>query len=208
VFTLKRNDAIGYAAAFVSFMLERLGTEAGIRSIILFGSSVSGDVGRESDIDVFVNAPGERKAIEKKIKKLQEEFFDSPVYTGYWRMLGVKNSFHVIVDNLDEYGMKESIISQGIVLFGKYLDIPEGHALKSIIYWKGVKPEKKRVTVHRKLFGYSFRGKRYPGMLEKRGGQALSAGCIIIDAAFEREFLGMFSSLKISVKTRKVIELA
>lgn len=205
---LKRNELIGYAMSFVSFFMERLERERiGIKNIVLFGSAVTGNVERESDIDIFVNVLSDQPELDKKISGIQDAFFQSHIYKGYWKLLGIKNSFHVIVDSLEKYELKESIISQGIILYGKYIDIPRDYKPRTIIYWRNVKPENKRVNLHRKLFGYSFRNKRYEGMLERYKGQLLSSGSILVDSETEKAFLDVFRIMKIPVRIKKIIEL-
>ena len=51
---IERKSLIGYAAGFVSFIMDsRVGED--INRIILFGSVARGDFGKKSDIDLFID---------------------------------------------------------------------------------------------------------------------------------------------------------
>ena len=97
-------ELISYAVDFVSFLLQNLNESEReeIKSVLLFGSSARGEARKESDIDIFVDIISNNERIEKKIKKINKEFFDSVKYTKYWKLLDVENDFHIIVGKINE----------------------------------------------------------------------------------------------------------
>lgn len=203
------NSLISYTLGFVSYIMENLDRDETkkIKKIILFGSLIRERIEKTSDIDIFVDVIRTDEKLEQKIQRLRESFFRSPRYKEYWKLLNIKNEFQIFVDKLDNYKLKESIISQGIILYGRYVDVPRGHKLKTLFFWKNVKPEIKRVNLFRKLFGYAYKGKRYSGLVQKRDGEHITKNCIVVESEFENEFLNIFRSMKIPVKIKKIIEL-
>ena len=113
---MKSNSLKAFAVDFVSFLIQHLDSLEGIRNIILFGSIARGDFDKDSDIDIFIDTK------DKKITtdKIVSDFYQSQKYLKYWKLLGIENTINCKVGNLDKWELKRSIISNGIVLYGKY----------------------------------------------------------------------------------------
>lgn len=201
------TSLISYALDFASFLLEKLGKEAEkINSIILFGSVARGEASEKSDIDIFIDLASDEKRTEKTIEKTAGEFYESAIFRKYWKLLGIKNEINCVSGRLDEWkDIKRSIISDGIILYGKYKgQIKEGKNY-TILSWKSVKPETKRAVFNKKMFGYSHRNKFYNGLMQAYSGEKLDSA-VLIPMEHANDAIRLFRKMKITVKIRNVSE--
>ncbi len=201
---LKLNKKLlGYSGDFVSFLLENI-DKSKIERIILFGSVSREDADEDSDVDLFVET---NFKIGKTIEKLKSDFFDSIRFKNYWSLKGVKNDIKIKTGKLDEWeDIKNSIISNGVILYGKFESMPKNSIHKTIFSWENIKPESKRVLLFKRLFGYKAESKEYPGLMDKYYGEKLSKGSIMVDTKNSNLFMKIFKEMKITVKIRKIIE--
>jgi len=184
------NDKIAYAAAFCSFLIER----ADVRSVILFGSTSRGGANKESDIDIFVDTQGNKN----RINGILDEFYESKI-NELWNLKGIKNPISLIIGNIEEkewLDLKRSIITDGIVLFGKYKSEPEKLRHFMLFSYRGVTDTKKRVNLHRKLFGYKVGKRRYEGIVSKSGGIRHGSGSFSVPIEKYRDVMDIFREMK------------
>ncbi|MBU4245579.1 MAG: nucleotidyltransferase domain-containing protein [Nanoarchaeota archaeon] len=202
---MKENLVISYAADFVSFVLSRPKTFKKIDEIVLFGSVARKEAGENSDVDIFINTP-EEKTVELEIEIAKKEFYESVKFKKYWKLLGVENDIRCVVGKLEEWNdLKGSILSDGIVLYGKYKESAEPAKLFAIFDWRAIKPETKRALFNKRMFGYKQKGKSYAGMLQKSGGQKLD-NSVLVPVENSKDMLKLFRDMNISVKIRNVNE--
>jgi len=189
---LKYKELVAYALSFVTFALPKINVD----EIILFGSVARGEADEKSDIDLFFNIEKEDKKIKEKIKLELERFYKSKL-AELWLLKGIKNPIKVEVGNLNKWKLKRSIISGGIVLYGKYQGIPEGK--KGFVFFnlKPIKNIAKRNKIIRKLFGRKEKGYDAKGILETLGGKKLSATCFLVPIEKTKEILQILNSEKI-----------
>ena len=193
-----------YAIDFTSFLLEKINVDY-IKRIILFGSVARGEDSLKSDVDLFIDLI--KKIPDKDIKKVKEEFMKSKRYRNYWLLKGVKNDFNIVSGKLDEWkDLKNSIISNGITLYGKFDETPKDGIHKTIFSWENIKPESDRVLLSKRLFGYKKGKKSYEGLIQKLEGERIGKGIIAVPSANANMFLKLFRDMKIPVKIRKIIE--
>ena len=147
---IERESLISYAMSFASFLLDsKIGTK--ISKIILFGSVARGDFDEASDIDIFVDTNAK---IEKDVDRLMTLFMSSKTYEA-WKLKGVKNDISVKTGYLEKWSLRREIISSGILLYGKYNELP-----KNAKYYEMIKIDLKKfktsdqVRIWRKLYGY------------------------------------------------------
>lgn len=198
-----KNKLLAYAVDFASFLLERVKVDY-IKSIILFGFVARGEASNKSDIDIFVDVAG---PINKEVKRVKADFLKSKRYNDYWLLKGVKNKLNIIVGKLDEWQeLKNSIISNGIVLYGKFEETPKKGVHKCVFSWENVKPEPNRVLLSKRLFGYKKGKKNYEGLVDKYKGERIGKGTISMPLTSSNVFLKLFRNMKIPVKIRKIIE--
>ncbi len=201
------TSLISYSLDFASFLLEKLGKEAEkINSIILFGSAARGEASEKSDIDIFIDLASDEKRTEKKIEGTAGEFYESALFRKYWKLMGIKNEINCVSGKLDEWkDIKRSIISDGIILYGKYKEqIKEGKPY-AILSWKPIKPESKRAIFNKKMFGYNQRGKFYSGMLQKYSGEKMD-NAVLMPIERANDAIRLFRKMKITVKIRNMGE--
>lgn len=193
----EKNKLIAYALDFVSYALSKI---ENINKIILHGSVARGDNNGESDIDLFFDSND--KKLEKKIKKIIEDYCKTKKYHE-WELKGIENPFSVIVGKLDSAewkDLKRAIIDTGIILYGKYKGEVEKINQYVLLSFENIKPEKKRVVVYRKLFGFSNGKDKYAGEVEKAGGVRVGKGVVIIPVENIEKIKGYLKIKKISVR--------
>lgn len=186
------KELIAYASSFVSFVLSKLDE---VKEIILFGSVVRGEATKESDIDLFFNI--EYKTKEKEIKEIiekeKEKFYKSKI-AEVWFLRGIKNPINISVGNLDEWkSLKRSIVSEGMVLYGKYKETPEN--LKGFVIFNipPIKNIAKRNKIIRNLFGRKEKNYSTNGLVKNLNGKKLNVSSFIVQIEHSKkivEFLG------------------
>lgn len=203
---MNNNKLIALAASFASFFIEQANLTT-TRSIILFGSVARQEASKESDVDIFIDVSLDKEKAEKEAKEILQKFLNSKHYRDYWLLKGITNEIKLNIGPLNDWkGLKESILANGIKLYGKYEELPDNAVNKTLLFWEAVKPESKRVLLSKRLFGYSHEGKRYPGMVQKYNAEKMGKGIISVGSQYTNLFIKLFREMKISVKIRKVIE--
>jgi len=159
----------------------------------------------KSDIDLFFDTSG--KNIERKINNAIKEFYNSVKYKKYWELKGVKNEIKATIGRLEDWEeLKVSVVSNGVVLYGKFEEIPDKGKLMTLFVFENIEPETKRAELNKKLFGYIQRKRKYPGLIEKTNSKRLGKGCIYVSQENSIQFEKLFKGMKIPVKIKKVLE--
>ncbi len=200
---MKRNEIIALAMEYASYLVHNM---AHIENIILFGSVARGDFDKKSDIDIFINIINPGKKDEDKARKITNNFYNTKCFEK-WKLLGVQKDFSAIVGNINSASwsdLRRSIMTDGIVLYGKYLSSPEKMSHYVLVSYNAVKNDKKRVTLHRKLFGYKLKDKKYRGIIENENGIRVSVNSFLIKIESYRKIKLIFDELKV---TPNVIEV-
>jgi predicted nucleotidyltransferase len=189
---MKMNIRKKYAVSAVNYILQNLPEKWAdkISSIILFGSVAQDRAAGESDVDLFFDTDlgkTKSKSFKKILDKTIEDFYSSRDALQY-KLEGIDNKISRIVGKLDEWNLKRSIISTGVVLFGRYKSGVEKGQLKQhfIISWEH--PKKNRGAFLNKLYGYSAK-KRYPGMAEKYKCIKIGKSSIIVPMEHRDKFI-------------------
>ncbi len=202
------KDMLSYTMNFVSFLVDNIDEKdlENIKSIVLFGSVARKSTHKESDIDLFVDVIKQNN-IEKKIDKIKEDYFESEKFKK-WHLRGIDNAINIIVDRMDKWGdLNLSIVSDGISLYSKYTKNIKGEQ-KVIIYWDKISPESKRVSISKKLYGYSYKKSKYKGLIELTNSIKLSSNCIISNLENAKKIVSMIRESKITVKTIYVNQIS
>lgn len=192
---------IAYAQDFASFLMQNVKEADKIKKIVLFGSTARGEEGKESDIDIFIEAEEKQ---EQEINKIKEKFYGSIKFKKYWELFGIKNEINLSIGNLKDWGdLNRSIISNGIVLFGKYDDKikTKPRVLFSIIPGDN---RNKNISIWRKLYGYTQKvGKKEyikEGLIKEYGGEKLANGVIIVPMDNSNKLSNFLKNSKFSFK--------
>lgn len=174
---MDKNKIIAYALDFVAYLIEKV---EGINQIILYGSTFRGDFIPESDIDLFIDISD--KKIENKVKKCLESYHLTGKYKS-WKLRGIEKEFSLIIGKLDSREWKDlrrAMINEGMILYGKYKAEIEKINHYTLIVFENIKPDKKRIKIYRKLFGFKIGKKRYPGLIEKTNSIKAGKGSILV----------------------------
>lgn len=191
------KELIAYTLAFISFILPKLER---VNEIILFGSTVRGEATKESDIDLFFNL--EDKTKEKEIKEIAEKeknkFYKSKI-AEVWFLKGIKNSLKINVGSLDDWkDLKRSIVSEGIVIYGKYKEIPKNLRGFVIFNISPIKNIPKRNRVIRNLFGRKEKNYSTKGLVEKLNGKKINVSSFIVPIEHSKEIIKILGKEKIN----------
>lgn len=175
-----RNLLTAFACDFVSFLIETVDLSR-VNSIILFGSVARGTATKKSDVDLFIDTIDKR--LSKQILALTKEFYDSNKYTGYWKLLGIENEIKCIAGELKKWKLRRSIISEGITLYGKYLEEIKGKLF--VLFSIEVKGKKSRkLAIWRRLYGYRQKvGKKVylsKGLIKEVEGEKLGPSVFVV----------------------------
>src|SRR3989344_9060838 len=146
------SNLISYALDFASFLMQNISNKEKIRNIVLFGSVAREEADKESDIDIFIDIVKENKETENEIQKILNKFENSTKFKNYWKLLNIKNEIKLMIGELDKWtDLKQSIIANGVSLYGKFkLEIKDGKH-KVFFIWENVKPNSKRVLFNKQL---------------------------------------------------------
>ena len=145
---MEQTKLISLALNFASFLINRIE----IKNIILFGSVATNRFDKESDIDLFIETDQKN---ERRIRALLELYKKTKEYEKF-KLEGIENELSIKCGNLEDWkDLKRSIISNGIVLYGKYEGKP-GNLKHKLLFILDVKeiPRAKKVKVWRKIYGY------------------------------------------------------
>lgn len=196
---MRRNNLIAYAQSFASFLLDSdIGDK--IKNIILFGSVAKNEFDKESDIDIFIDTELERKEIATQLK-----LFEMSAINKIWLEKGIKNSISLKIGNLEEYGLRRSIISSGVQLYGKFKQMPKNvqYYLLFILNFSRLKRNEK-VRLWRKLYGYTQRvgKKRYniTGIFKDINANRIEKNVIMIPVENKEKIIGFLEKNKIDYK--------
>jgi len=198
VLKLRKNELIAYAGSFVSFVLDRL--KYNIKEIILFGSVARGDFSKDSDVDLFFDILDEKKTklIERELRIIEKKFYNSKIFE-LWKQKGIKNEIKVKVGVLNKWKLKRSVISDGIVLYGKYKsEIKEKGFV--MITFEPIKNVTKRNKVIRILFGRKELGYSKRGLIRKLEGKQIAPTVFYASLQFADQVLEILKKEKVNYK--------
>ncbi len=193
---LQKNELISYTLDFVSYLISKTNK---INRIILHGSVAREDFDEESDIDLFIDT---KEKIEKKVNKILENYYKTKKFK-QWELKGIENPFSFIIGNLENEewkSLKRSIINTGIVLYGKYKAEAEKINQYTLFSFENIKPDKKRIAIFRKLFGFRIGKKHYPGIAEKIKAIKIGKGSLLVPAEHTNELKKYFQEKKVTLK--------
>lgn len=197
---------ISYASYFVAYLLYRLEKEDinKIRNIILFGSAAKGTASKNSDVDIFIDIKSKSKALEYKLRKILQDFYQSRESL-LFEAKGISNKIDLKIGGLSEWkSLNRDIASAGIMLYSQYeiKTAPPDIKHYIIIYWNKI--NKNRGAFLNKIYGFNSKGKQYLGLLNKFGGKRLGKSCIIIPFINKDEFLKLLRDYNVEAKSMEV----
>lgn len=194
---MNRESLIGYSMNFASFLIDNM-VGKHIKKIILFGSVARGDFTKESDIDIFIDTDKEN---EKEIGK-QLKLFTQSKANEIWKLKGVENEISIKVGDLNKWSLKRSIVSSGILLYGKYKEVPENVKYYVIISMSLEKLNyASQMSLWRRLYGYKQKigRKTYEtkGLLNKLEGKKIGKAVILVPSQAKIEIIDFLNKNKV-----------
>lgn len=193
---ISKYNLIAYSMSFISFIFPK--TEE-IEEIILFGSVARGEADINSDIDLFFNTKKNEEKIKKVVKEELNKFYNSKIYE-IWNQKGIKNQISIKVGNLDEWELKRSIISDGIILYSRYKESPKDIKLFVQFNLNPIKNIAKRNKIIRKIFGRKEKNHFSNGILENLNGKKLSPASFIVPKENSQKIIEILGKEKINYK--------
>ena len=91
-------------------------------------------------------------------------------------------------------------MNTGIILFGKYKSEVEKVNHYVIFSFENIKPNKKRVLVYRKLFGFKQGKKEYKGLADEIKAIKIGKGALLVPIEHANELKKYLHNIKISLK--------
>lgn len=181
--------------AFTSFIVRRF---SNIDKIILFGSITRNDFDEKSDIDIFIQT----KINEEKIIEVKKIFEKSIIHQNYVQR-GIKQFLSLKIGQLVDWpSLKDSILDNGIILYGKYEEAIRDFIPFTIYYisTKKLLP-KTKVRIWRNLYGYKQKsGKKIyenKGLIKELNGKRLGDGVFAVPKRYDSEIISFLNKNKI-----------
>jgi len=193
----QQNEIMAYAMDFSSYLVSKV---LDINKIILYGSIARGDFDKNSDVDIFIDT--KNKKIENKVETILNTYYKTKKFKE-WELKGIKNKISLITGNLDSKewkDLKRSIINTGILLYGKYKSDMEKVNQYTLFSFENIKPDKKRISIFRKLFGFKVGEKTVPGVIEKIDAIKIGKGCLLVPIDYVNELKKYFQEKKVTIK--------
>ena len=195
------NELIAYAYDFLSYLaLQSIFKDHHINKIMIYGSVARGDFDEESDVDLFFDVLNEKEItiIEKQLKVIEKKFYGSKVF-GLWEKKGIENEIKVKVGVLDKWRLRRSVVSDGIVLYGKYKAEIKGEGFLMVVF-EPVKDVTKRNRLIRRLFGRKESGYFKEGLVSELRGKRVSSTVFYVSLQFADKILEILKKEKVSYK--------
>lgn len=188
----------------LSFIFQHRETGDKVSSIYLFGSAVRGELQAKSDIDLFVEcAAKDELIIKRQVESGIRRFITSRDYQK-WKLLKFTYPFAVHYGNLQEWHLKLSIASEGLLLYAKGTAIPIGerYVLFSLTY---PREKKKYIRARRLLFGRDEEQFQDKGLVGTVGGQKLSPHIILVPKDEQYRAIDVLAKEKIAFSMKEII---
>ena len=192
---MKKSELIAYAASFVSFALDRIKTP--VKEIILFGSVARGDFDSGSDLDLFFNIPKQNQSLENELRIIKQKFFNSSIGES-WKNKGITNTIAVKVGILNQWKLRGSIVSEGIILYGKYRNELKGEGY-FLISFQPIK----NVTIRNRVIREFYGRDKKQGIVQEFGGTKIAPTVLIIPIQFADNILLVLKKEKIDYTLRE-----
>lgn len=191
---LKVNQLVSYLMNALSFVMLDSEIFPLINSIYFFGSWVRKEGTKKSDVDLFIACNEKKvKVIEKRVQLGLRRFYSSKDFEK-WKLLGINFPISVYVGNLEKWELKESIKSEGILLYSK--QFVRGGKRKVLVRINLPKKRKNYLRLIRLLYGRKEYGKE--GLVQELQGEKLSTNCFILPKENLTDLLKVLHKHKVS----------
>lgn len=193
--------AISYLQNALSFVFLDPNIKESINSVYLFGSAVRNQLTKDSDIDIFIDCKNE-KLIENLSKAAVNRFYHSKDYEK-WKLLKFTNPISVQTGSLEEWQLKSSILSEGLVLYSKQPTINKAER-KVLFVFKLPKDKKEYLHLIRQLYGRKEKGYKDLGLLDKLNSEKISTNVIITPKENQQDLIEFLNNNKINYSMKEI----
>lgn len=196
---IQKNDLIAYAESFLSFLItDEVFRKNHVKEIVLFGSVARGDFDENSDIDLFINIfdANDEKIVEMAVERNLSVFHKSNVFES-WKLRNIKNEIKCHVGTLEEWELRRSVVSEGILLYGSYTGVPEKMRAYVLFTFEPIKGVARRNRVIRTLFGRQERGEYKEGLVGKFKGKILTKTSFVVPISASQDVLNTLKAEKV-----------
>jgi len=179
-----RNEIIGYAMSFISALIScrQLSKQLLIRRAILFGSIARDDFNKDSDVDIFIDVYS--SDLEEKVKDIVNErlkHFEQSKLNKTWKLKGIENQISCSVGMLQEWDLRTSVASDGVVLYGAFKDLSTDERPRYVLFMlESISDVTKRNRVVRKFIGRREKNFISKGLVKELHGTVLSSRAFMV----------------------------
>ena len=201
------NKIVAYASNALLFVYSDEKLFDKIRRIYLFGSSVRWEFStKKSDVDIFIDCNEKDEDFVRNMAELAiSKFYKSNDFKK-WKLLNIKNKLSIHSGNIDEWDLKNSILSEGILMYGKAM--PQKDMPKKVLFTIALPKKKKEyLRITRKLYGRKDKDFVSKGIIEEMNGEKLATNAFIIEGIRSAEIIKILNKEKIDYKIREFFQI-
>ena len=205
--TLKTQtaNALSYCQNLLSFIFQHKEAADKIATIYLFGSAVRGELHKNSDIDLFITCKAKD---EQRVKNLTESAilrFTFSLDYKKWKLLKCTYPFSIQYGNLEEWDLKLSIASEGLVLYSE-TSLPQGE--RYVLFTLTYPPQKnKYIALRRLLFGRDEEQYIQGGTIHKLRGKKISSHAFLLPKEEQTTLIDLLSKHEITFSMKEIMLL-
>lgn len=195
--------AIAYAQNALSFIFLDLSIDDLIKEIYLYGSAVRGELGKDSDIDIFIDCDTKKEnTVEGIARAALSRFYKSKDFDK-WKLFGFDYALSFQAGDLRTWQLKTSIMAEGILLYSKKAEIMPSE--RKVLFTYEL-PNKKKQYLHfiRRLFGRKEKGYKDSGLLGEINGKKISANLIIVPKESQEKITEFMQKEKINYSMKEI----
>ncbi len=200
------TNAISYCFNLLSFIFQNQEAGKKIKAIYLFGSAVRGELHANSDVDLFIEATAQN---QERVKRLVNsgiaKFTVSKDYQK-WKLLRFTYPFSIQVGKLQEWDLQLSIVSEGIMLYGKGTNL-QGNEREVLFLISLPKKKSEYIKVRRLLFGRDEEFYKGTGIVQSMKGKKISSTVFIVPKEEQTKMMEVLSNNKIDFSMKEFISL-
>ncbi|MBI4140202.1 hypothetical protein HY485_00025, partial [Candidatus Woesearchaeota archaeon] len=159
---------------------------------------------KESDIDLFFDCNKKNEEFLKRIVDSAILNFESSKDYDKWKLLHFTYPFSVQVGIINEWQLKSSIASEGILLYTNKPAIITGE--RSVLFvMHHPKKKKDYIRIRRLLFGRDEEFYKGKGAVQQANGKKLSNNVFIVPQAQQKDIMDILSKEKIDFSMTEII---
>ena len=190
---MSREYLISVVYKFLGYLFQEKESEL-IKKVFLFGSVARGDFDKNSDIDVFIDSDKELGNLcARTLKKFYNLEGEKLEYKGISNKISIKSG------NMEEWGLKEVLERDSLVLYSNSAINLSKSALFSI---SPITDQTKRIRVMRNLFGRV--DYKTSGIIGNYKGKRIAPTVFLVDYNGLREVASYLTKEKVKFEMREI----